>query len=186
MNHHATNIHLRRWRPSRHPVGRRMKMWNHNQRPIKRSESIGLLQKILTVLITVGLYLSLGLLAQLAGAQQSITVYTVSSLAVPIPKAQQSITRVIELDRILQIEKALETDLEDANPEAADQTARSRLTDQHQRELTLAWRGLARVQSGEITRLPAIVFDDQAVWYGRQFQRAFRAWHNWQNNGGRT
>jgi len=111
-----------------------------------------------------------------AKAQQSITVYTVSDIPVRIPPAQQSVARTVNLDRILQIEEALAAGLENLEPEAAVQTARSRLSDRDRRELALAWQGLARVQSGEIARLPAIVFDGEAVWYGSDFRRALRAW----------
>jgi len=149
---------------------------NDSPGPVRSRERMDKWQKCMTLLIIASLFVSLGLLASLAFAQQSITVYTVSGQSVAIPKNQESITRVIELDRILKIEAALEAGLAKLDPETAVQTARNRLTVHHQRELVLAWQALFRVQSGEITHLPAIVFDDRAVWYGIQFRRALRAW----------
>lgn len=109
-------------------------------------------------------------------AQQAITVYTVSAAPVQIPAGQRPVTRVIELDRILQIENELADGLEKLDPEVAVQTARSRMDERDRRELTLAWQGLARVQSGEITHLPAIIFDGRTVWYGNSFRRGMAAY----------
>lgn len=109
-------------------------------------------------------------------AWQSITVYTVSARPVRIPAGWEAVTTVINLDRIRQLEQALASGLENREPEAAAQTVRSRLTDRDRRELVLAWQGLARVLGGELERLPAIVFDGKAVWYGTDFRRALGAW----------
>lgn len=138
-------------------------------------------QRAHAAVVTIALYPLMALTIPVltegrAQAQQSITVYTVSQRPVQIPQGQESITKVIELDRILQIENDLASGLENRDPEVAVQTARSRLTDRHRRSLATAWQGLARVQSGDIEHLPAIVFDGEAVWYGTDFRRALRAW----------
>ena len=128
------------------------------------------------IMLMAALLLLALLLVPRALAQEAITVYTVSGLPVPIPAGQRSVTRVIELDRIVQIENALASGLEKLDPEVAVQTARSRLTDRNRQGLILAWQGLARVQGGEMAWLPAIVFDGKAVWYGTDFRRGLAAY----------
>lgn len=131
------------------------------------------------------LYITLTLLAGYALAEprtapKRVVVYSISQMPVePAPELRQR-TEVVYLDAILDIEATLETGLELVVPEVRVQTARERLTPKMRDDLTRAWQGLARVQRGEIAHLPAIVFDQRAVWYGANFRRALTAYRNWE------
>lgn len=107
-----------------------------------------------------------------------IVVYTVTGLPVAVPRELAGITDVIRLDRIVEIEAALAAGLERLDPEIRTASARNRLTGDIRKELAEAWRGLARIRAGEIERLPAIVIDGRAVWYGRNLRRAALRYRN--------
>ncbi len=151
--------------------------------PHWRAKPIVKSQRNWILLSTTTLFLSFGSLVHSAFAQDSITVYTVSQHPVSIPSAQQSITRLITLDRILQVEDILAFGLETLDEQQRLSVTQSRLTDSHRRELILAWQGLIRIRNQEIKFLPAIVLNQQAVWYGTNVRRALSAWQSQSKKG---
>ena len=118
------------------------------------------------------------------GLPAGIVVYTVSTFPVSVPRGLTTITKVIHLDRVLAIEEQLAESLDQVPEHRRNAIAESRLSPALQLELKNTWEALFRIRQDRITHLPAIVFDDQAVWYGSDFRRAVTRYRNLKNAEG--
>lgn len=138
--------------------------------------------------ITVTLFLSQAMSASKAlGASSvpaSIVVHTVTGLPVSVPVNLKAITTVINLDRITAIEAGLAEGLDRIPENRRESASASRLSPPLQLELKKAWQALSRIRQDRITHLPAIVFDDRAVWYGSDLRRGVTRYRNWKNAEG--
>ena len=110
-----------------------------------------------------------------------ITVYTVSTIPVTVPRKLSAVTTVIHLDRALTIEEQLAAGLDRIREHNRDQAASNRLTESLAMELEMLWKALFGLRQDRITHLPAIVFDDHAVWYGADLRRAVTRYRIWKN-----
>lgn len=119
-----------------------------------------------------------------AGIPARIVVYTISTAPVTVPRNLVAITTVINLDRISAIEEQVAWGLHRMSPGERPAAAKQRLADDLQTELKTAWQALFRIRQGNITHLPAIVLDDQAVWYGSDLRRALTRYRNQRNAEG--
>ena len=88
---------------------------------------------------------------------------------------------MIHLDQVLAIEERLSESLDQVPEHRRNAVAESRLSPALQLELKNTWEALFRIRRDRITHLPAIVFDDQAVWYGSDFWRAVTRYRNLKN-----
>ena len=135
--------------------------------------------------ISVALFLSQAMSASRAlGASSvpaSIVVHTVTGLPVSVPRNLKAITTVINLDRITAIEAGLAEGLGRIPENRRESAATGRLSPALQQELKETWQALSRIRQGGITHLPAIVFDDRAVWYGSDLRRAVTRYRNRRN-----
>ncbi len=119
-----------------------------------------------------------------AGIPSRIVVYTISTAPVTVPRNLVAITTVINLDRISAIEEQIARGLHRMSPGERPVAAKQRLADDLQTELKNTWQALFRIRQGNITHLPAIVFDDRAVWYGSDLRRALTRYRNQRNAEG--
>lgn len=119
-----------------------------------------------------------------SGIPEKIDIYTVSSMPVHVPAAQEARTRIIYLDRVIAIEARLAEGLDRIPENSRESAATNRLSPALQLELKTAWQALYRIRKEGITHLPAIVFDDRAVWYGRDLRRAVTRYRNQRNAEG--
>ena len=75
----------------------------------------------------------------------------------------------------------IETRLSDGLPgsEAEAQAMALQRVRQAEAELEYAWQQALRLHHLNITHVPAIVFNNEAVWYGNRLDLAWEAWRAW-------
>ena len=114
-----------------------------------------------------------------AGIPARIVVYTISTAPVTVPRNLAAITTVINLDRIPAIEEQIARNLHRMSPGERPAAAKQSLTDDLQIELKNTWQALVSIRQDDITHLPAIIFDDRAVWFGSDLRRAVTRYRGW-------
>ena len=155
----------------------------HGARKMKHvPHSINRAMTVSAILFMVSAFSGSGALA--AGIPASIVVHTVTGIPVSVPRNLDAITTVIYLDRVMAIEAALAEGLDRLPEDHREATANKRLSRVLQLELKKTWEALFRILQDRITHLPAIVFDDQAVWYGSDLRRAVTRYRNLKNAEG--
>ncbi len=115
-----------------------------------------------------------------------IVVYTIDTTPIRVPRNLAAITTVINLDRIPAIEEQIARGLHRISPGERPTAAKRSLSDDLQIELKKTWQALVRIRQDDIPHLPAIIFDDRAVWFGSDLRRAVTRYRGWRKTEGGT